>query len=97
MKNGTKGAVIASAVAALFLAAGALAQDSGTGSGTASGSASSASAPQVKCVGGNDCKGHSGCKSAENDCKGKNACKGKGFVMTMTSDECTSKGGKAGS
>jgi len=93
MKNGTKGALMASAVAALFLASAALAQESGT----APGSASSASAPQVKCVGANDCKGHSACKSAQNDCKGKNACKGKGFVMTVSGDECTSKGGKAGS
>jgi len=97
MKNGIKGAVIASAVAALFLASGALAQESGTASGTAPGSASSPGAPQVKCVGGNDCNGHSACKSTQNDCKGKNACKGKGFVMTMSSDECTTKGGKAGS
>ncbi len=53
-----------------------------------------AQASKVKCVGANDCKGHSACKSAQNDCKGKNACKGKGFVVTSTEDECTGKGGK---
>jgi hypothetical protein len=46
----------------------------------------------VKCVGANNCKGQSSCKSAQNDCKGKNACKGQGFVKTTTQD-CKDKGG----
>jgi len=89
MKISTKGTLIASTVAALFLASAALAQESGTTSG---------STPQaqakVKCVGANACKGHGSCKSAQNDCKGKNACKGKSFVMTSSADECIGMGGK---
>jgi hypothetical protein len=88
MNRGSKGAVIASAVAALFLASAAFAQESASG---ASGSAQ----PQakVKCIGANACKGKGSCKSAQNDCKGQNACKGKGFVTTSSEDECTQKGG----
>lgn len=88
MNKGTKGAFLASAVAALFFASAAIAQDSGM---TPSGS--SAQAAGTKCVGGNSCKGQSSCKSAQNDCKGQNGCKGKGFVMTSTPEECTQKGG----
>ena len=47
----------------------------------------------VKCSGANACKGQSACKSATSACKGQNSCKGKGFVMTKTNEECTSKGG----
>ena len=55
---------------------------------------SSAQASQVKCVGGNACKGQSLCQSAESSCKGSNACKGKGYVMTPTAKECIAAGGK---
>jgi hypothetical protein len=96
MKTSTKGTLIASAAAALFLASAALAQDSGTASGSAP-QAAQAQAPSVKCVGANACKGNGSCKSAQNDCKGKNACKGQSFVMTSSSDECTGKGGKPAS
>ncbi len=95
MKTSTKGTLIASTVAALFLASAALAQESGTASGSGTmAQAPQAQAPNVKCVGANDCKGHGSCKSAQNDCKGKNACKGQSFVMTSSQDECTGKGGK---
>jgi hypothetical protein len=86
MNKRTKGAILASAVATLFLATAAMAQEGAP-------SSSGASAPSVKCVGANSCKGQSSCKSAQNDCKGQNACKGKGFVMTSTPEECTQKGG----
>ena len=86
MNNRTRGAILASAVATLFLATAAMAQE---GSPASSG----ASAPSVKCLGANSCKGQSSCKSAQNDCKGENGCKGKGFVMTSTPEECTQKGG----
>ncbi len=89
MNKGTKGAILASAVATLFLATAALAQEPGA----ASSSGTQAQTANVKCVGANACKGKSSCKSAQNDCKGKNACKGKGFVMTSTNDECMQKGG----
>ena len=96
MKTSTKGTLIASAAAALFLASAALAQDSGTTTGNPA-QAPQAQAPSVKCVGANACKGNGSCKSAQNDCKGKNACKGQSFVMTSSSDECTGKGGKPAS
>lgn len=51
------------------------------------------STKKVACMGINDCKGHSACKSAQNDCKGKNGCKGQGKTMT-TAEDCTAKGGK---
>ena len=90
MNKGTKGAILASAVAALFFASAAMAQESGTMS-----SSGSAQGAGTKCVGANSCKGQSSCKSAQNDCKGQNGCKGKGFVMTTSPEECTQKGGHA--
>ena len=89
MNRGTRGAILASAVATLFLAGAAMAQDSGA-SGSSGTQAQSAS---VKCIGANACKGKSACKSAQNDCKGQNACKGKGFVENMSKDQCTQQGG----
>jgi hypothetical protein len=90
MNKRTKGAILASAVATMFLATAAMAQEGAT-------SSSGASAPSVKCVGANSCKGQGSCKSAQNDCKGQNGCKGKGFVMTSTPEECTQKGGHSDS
>ncbi len=87
MNKSTKGALLASAVATLFLATAAMAQE-----GAPSPSAGT-SAGATKCVGANACKGQSACKSAQNDCKGQNACKGKGFVKMSSPEECTSKGG----
>ena len=48
---------------------------------------------EVKCVGGNTCKGHSACKTATTECKGLNACKGQGFVMAADEAACTELGG----
>jgi hypothetical protein len=48
-----------------------------------------AASADVRCAGGNACKGQSACKSAANACKGQNACKGKGFVEAGSSFECT--------
>jgi uncharacterized membrane protein len=80
------GAVLAAAVGAMFLASPAFAQSpSSSGSGTA--------ASQVKCIGGNSCKGQSSCASASNSCMGQNSCKGKGWVTTASVKECTDKGG----
>ncbi len=78
------GAVLAPAVGLMFLARPVLARESSTSGHQA----------QVKCVGANDCKGKSSCKSAQNDCKGQNSCKGKGFIETSTDKECTDKGGR---
>jgi hypothetical protein len=68
----------------MFLARPVFAQESSTSGHQA----------QVKCVGANDCKGKSSCKSAQNDCKGQNSCKGKGFIETSSEKECTDKGGR---
>jgi len=83
--NKTKltGAMLATAVALIFAGNAVYAADS-----------SDATAAQVKCVGGNACKGQSLCQSAESSCKGSNACKGKGYVMTPTAKECIAAGGK---
>ena len=89
MNKGTKGALLASAVATLFLATAAMAQEPGA----AASSGAQVQGATVKCVGANACKGQGSCKSAQNDCKGQNACKGKGFVGTSSQDECTQKGG----
>jgi hypothetical protein len=77
------GAVLAVAVGAIFLSGPVFAQDS-------SGSSSQAN---VKCVGGNSCKGLSSCKGGNHSCKALNSCKGQGFVMTSSAQECTDKGG----
>jgi hypothetical protein len=79
------GAVLAAAVGAMFLATPVLAQSSSGGS---------ASGANVKCIGGNSCKGQSSCKTASNGCMGQNSCKGKGWVTTASAKVCTDKGGK---
>jgi len=91
MKTGSKGAVIASAVALMFMTGVAIAQDNGSMGG---GSAMSAQTASVKCLGANDCKGKSACKSVRNDCKGQNSCKGKGFINTSSTQKCQDMGGK---
>jgi len=85
MRKGTRitGVALATAVALMFV-----------GNAMADESSSSAAATQVKCVGGNACKGQSACKSAQSDCKGQNACKGKGFVMSQSEKDCSAAGGK---
>jgi hypothetical protein len=78
------GAVLAAAVGAMFLTTPVFAQSS----------PGSASGANVKCVGGNSCKGQSSCKSASNNCAGQNSCKGKGWVMATSAKVCTNQGGK---
>lgn len=80
------GAVLAAAVGAIFLANPAFAQNSNPSGG-------GSSASQVKCIGGNSCKGQSSCASATNSCMGQNSCKGKGWINTASVKECTDKGG----
>ena len=82
MKRNVKGALVATAVAGLFLAGGALAAEQG-------GKAEA----KVKCEGINACKGQGACGGAGHDCAGKNACKGKGWVEVSSADECKAKGG----
>jgi len=85
MRKGTRitGAALATAVALMFV-----------GNAVAADTGAAASPAQVKCVGGNACKGQSACKSASSSCKGQNACKGKGFVMTSSIKDCQTAGGK---
>jgi hypothetical protein len=52
----------------------------------------SAGDAEMKCVGGNACKGQSACKTAGSECKGLNGCKGQGFVMA-TKAACEEAGG----
>jgi hypothetical protein len=70
-------AVLASAVAGLFLAGGA----------SSALADSHESEAKVKCEGVNECKGHGACKTAKNACAGKNGCDGQGYLM-MTKAEC---------
>jgi hypothetical protein len=78
-----RGAVIAAAVAGLFVAGHAVAAENGGGE-----------AAKVKCVGGNACKGKGACQSADHSCAGENSCKGKGWIMTSSDADCKAKGGK---
>ena len=79
----TSGAVLATVVGLMFAAQPVLAQESSSQSGQAN----------VKCIGGNSCKGQSACQSAQNSCKGQNSCRGKGWITTASTQDCTQKGG----
>ena len=88
MLNGKtmKGALIASAVAALLAANPTFAQEKGK--------EKKAATKMVHCGGINECSGKGACAGADNACKGKNSCKGKGYLETKTEKECLDKGGK---
>ncbi len=83
MRSHVKGAIIATAVAGLFLAKGALAADEAGGEKKEA---------KVKCEGVNECKGKGACGGAGHDCAGENSCKGKGWVE-MSAADCKAKGG----
>lgn len=76
-------AALATAAAAMFMAAPVTAGTTHDG----------ASASQGQCIGGNACKGQSACKTASSSCKGMNSCKGEGYVMSSKA-ECKDLGGK---
>ena len=78
-----KNAVLATAVASLFVSGAAFAKDK----------TEKKAGDKVMCAGINECKGHGACKSASNACKGQNGCKGQGVTETSSQD-CTTKGGK---
>ena len=82
MRSPLKGALIATAVAGLFLANGALAQK-------AEGEKAEA---KVKCEGVNECKGKGKCAGAGHECAGENGCKGKGWIELSEAD-CKGQGG----
>jgi len=75
------GLALATAAAAMFIAAPMTAS-------------AAAHMGQVKCVGGNACKGKSECATAASGCKGSNSCKGKGWIHATKAD-CEKAGGKA--
>ncbi len=81
----TKNAMIASAVASLFLSAAALADQPKPAKKASS---------VTKCKGINECAGKGSCAGADNACKSKNDCKGHGWVETASAKECADKGGK---
>ena len=78
------GALLATAVGVLFMTQPLNADNSQAQSQTT----------QVKCVGGNSCKGQSECATKANSCKGQNACKGKGYITTSSTQQCQQLGGK---
>ena len=47
----------------------------------------------VKCFGGNACKGQSACKTNANACKGQNTCKGQGVSLEKSKKACKAAGG----
>jgi hypothetical protein len=75
----TKGAMIAAAVAGMFMSA-------------TPATAADKPAGKVHCAGVNSCKGQGACHSADNGCKGQNGCKGKGWVE-LGDKACKAKGG----
>ena len=77
-----KNAVLATAVASLFV----------SGAAFAEGKKEKKAGSTVMCAGVNECKGHGACKSASNACKGQNGCKGQGVTETSQKD-CKAKGG----
>jgi uncharacterized membrane protein len=79
-----KGALIATAVAGLFVA-GAARADQHEGA---------VKEATVHCYGVNECKGKGACGTADHTCHGQNACKGKGWI-NLSKEECTKKGGTA--
>ena len=54
--------------------------------------APSAGENDIKCWGGNSCKGSSACGSAFNSCTGQNSCKGKGWIF-LSEKTCYTNGG----
>jgi len=81
MKRSTRGILIATAAAGLFL------------TGAVQANAEEAQAKDVMCEGVNECKGKSVCATGETSCAGQNECKGKG-VLKMSAEDCKAKGGK---
>ena len=78
------GTMLATSVAIMFLATPVRAADN----------PSASPGSQVKCLGGNSCKGQSACKTEAHSCAGQNSCKGKGWVLMSSVKECKAAGGK---
>lgn len=82
----TRGVLLASAVAALFVACG--------GANATNDRAPTAAemAGKVKCTGINECRGKGVCAQATHKCGGKNECRGQGITL-CTANECETRGG----
>jgi hypothetical protein len=83
-QNTVKGALIATAVAALFGCAESNQKAAAAPSGTGG---------SVKCLGINSCKGQGECSTADHSCGKHTPCKGHGWVTLPSADECAAKGG----
>lgn len=95
MKMSAKGALMATAVAGLFIAGFACKKEGdATNTGTAA-TSGGGDAEMVKCMGVNECKGQGACSAADgsHSCAGKNECKGKGWIK-MSKSDCETKGGE---
>jgi hypothetical protein len=79
-----KGALIATAVAALFGCAESTPKAAAAPSGTGG---------DVKCLGINSCKGQGTCATAEHSCGKHTPCKGHGWLPVESAEECAAKGG----
>ena len=94
-KTAATGAILATAVAMMFVASASFAQEA---------SPSSSQPANVRCLGTNDCKGKSACKTAAGEVgtypasagPKENSCKGQGMTYTGTAEQCTAQGGKVG-
>ena len=88
MNDTTKGALVASAVAALFAAA------CGGAQGNVITPTPGEFAGKVKCVGVNECAKRGACAQEGHACGGKNECAKKGIAL-LTAEDCKAKGGSA--
>jgi len=86
--RGLKGALIASAMAGVFACA---AQSKNVEPEAAAVEPPEGGEP-VQCLGVNECKSQSACRTSENACKGQNDCAGKGW-QTLPEDDCLARGG----
>ena len=100
--NGTsRGALLATAVAGLFISGyGCKKTGDSTTGGEAAASSAAATAPatgedKTPCWGINECKGQGACGSQKEgtSCAGNNSCKGKGWIQLSKAD-CDAKGGR---
>jgi hypothetical protein len=80
----TNGAILTAAVGMMFIANPSFAQEA---------TPSSSQQANVKCVGANDCKGKSACKTATSPVPGQKSCNGQGMKMTSTEQDCKDRGG----
>lgn len=78
-----KNALLASAVASMFLA----------GAANAKGKAADKKTGSIKCAEANECKGKGSCAGADNACKTQNSCKGH-ELKAKDAKDCEAKGGK---